>query len=190
MRASRIVVLAIGLCSAVAATAQVAKDPLAWAKEPDGFRGVKFNATKAEAASIVAFDSACSKVFGHEEEICSSTFQLGEIGAVKTGIGFVDDRLVYVSAPQISAVDYPSLKEIFVERYGIPTFSKRERLQTDSGATFQNETLLWEGKAVRMILIRFAGSIEHSEFIVALKSYADGVINEKKSSDKKAADKL
>jgi len=160
-----------------------------WPKEPDSYRGMRWEAPLAEIAKTVGTTCVCDypgrvpneacflgDAESHAGKVpttrtCISDFEVGSI-QMKEVWHFVDDLLGGVSL-SFEPDDYERLRAIFVERYGPPTQTSRQPFQTRGGARATNEALLWRGKRVTIRLRKFAESITDGDATLLTKGYLD-----------------
>jgi hypothetical protein len=112
--------------------------------EPDGFRGVPWGATEEQMRSSVSIEQACSdyssgfKYLG--DRYCPALLSLGTV-RVRAVYSFRANRLTRVGI-HFASKDFDQLANIFVERYGAPTYRDRDRLA-------------WDGKRTSVVLYRY-----------------------------------
>jgi hypothetical protein len=94
-------------------------------------------------------------------------------------------ELALVSFP---AAEYTVMRDIFIDRYGPPTVTKRETLQNRMGATFTNEILEWVGARVVIDLRRYGSTLDDGQAVVGLKSVVDREREKAEKARKKGKD--
>ncbi|OZI74562.1 hypothetical protein CAL22_08870 [Bordetella genomosp. 12] len=62
--------------------------------------------------------------------------------------------------------NYESLRKILVERYGPPTNSSQQTVQSVGGGKFRSEAASWRGKAVTIELTERAGQVDESAMMI------------------------
>jgi hypothetical protein len=166
-----------------------------WPKEPDTYRGIRWQAPISEAAERVGNLSCLCEY----KDMARSPCQYGDADADKTPetrnclgdltIGsitmkemwsFTQDKFVGAGL-SFSSDDFEKLRDIFIERYGPPTSSTEDDLQTRMGAKATNRTLIWQGRAVTITLQRFSGTI--TEGYASIETNAH-LAQKKKDSEK------
>jgi hypothetical protein len=137
-----------------------------WPLEPKDFRGIPFpGASTADVA----------KKLGRKPRECTATdchdygFKLVDV-QILTLYQFKDDRLVTI-ALSFESSSYDTVKAIFIERYGPPTRVEATPMKTMMGVEYQNETVLWIGKVVKVNLMRIAGSVDKSLVMMSDNEY-------------------
>jgi hypothetical protein len=112
--------------------------------EPDGFRGVPWGATEEQMRSTVSIEKSCSdystgsKYLG--DRFCPALLSIGNV-SVRALYIFRADRLGRVGL-YFASKDFDRLADIFVERYGTPTYR-------------DHDGFAWNGKRASVILFRY-----------------------------------
>jgi hypothetical protein len=122
----------------------LAVGPAAAYNEPDGFRGLPWNATEAQLRQ--QFPAAECRSSGIETRLCRLDFALGDVRMASTLV-LRRGRFVRVDLHFASA-DFESVNAAFVQRYGAPTVRWRGT----------NEASEWQGQRVNIILLKSEGS--------------------------------
>jgi hypothetical protein len=146
-------------------------------KEPDDFRGVPWGATekalrdKLGEASAHGFEGC--QTYSPEDRwlgnrYCLGAFPLAGI-PVDAVYSFRANRFVRVNLT-FPAQDFDRLAAIFVERYGPPTSSTRERYKTKGGAEAVNEILKWSGPRIAISLERYGSRITNGSARIVTRS--------------------
>lgn len=185
-----------------------------WPLEPKDFRGVPFGATQAAARAIIEpkppadavthihcvnemlsdprFAKLLSPVMraeleksSKEHDLCSQSFKIGAITTEQAFL-FVKDKFVQVNLSFDSDV-FTALRDIFVERYGPPTESRTEPVQTKSGSTFENTVVVWIGEKVNARIQRYSDTINKGSASIYHQAWGDADLKAREEAKKKAA---
>jgi hypothetical protein len=137
-----------------------------WTQEPTNFRGVPWGATEKEAKKIV--DLNCVNIRQNHRG-CVSPFQLNghEITPV---FMFLNGKLGGVSG-RFKVEAYPDLRTAFVDKYGAPSSTERSTVQNKMGASFEQESLVWDGPTIYIHLTRLSDTVTNGSFSVGTKNY-------------------
>ena len=155
----------------------------AWPEEPDGFKGVKFGSSVAEARSVLEF-SQCFRADEQKPTTCPLTVDTGEF-EMNVFLLFVDDKLVTVVGG-FPSKNYSGARGIFVEKYGAPHESLKDVVQNGMGAKFDREQLTWVGKNSRVSLSQYGEKISEGVFMVSLANPPDPAKQIRDAQKKKA----
>src|SRR5262249_3007352 len=146
-----------------------------WSQEPDGFRGLKFGSSEAEAKRIYTLQ-LCINMEGESETSgrgCITEFTIGDT-TISGLLQFDNDKFVYGTF-DFSSDAFENIRAILVERYGQAVLSNSV-VRNRMNATFTNQQLKWNGKLVEVTLTKYAGDLEHSRFTIGLTTFVDLVI--------------
>ena len=155
------------LASCIAVSAQAAKkssEPAPWTQEPDSFMGIQFD------QKFVYSVPECPAGFEIPKEICRRAPYQGlyiTMGGPSIGFGYglsvmakngpVDS--FYLTTP---SENYLHLTQLFITKYGNPTNRTTESVKTKSGGAFTNETLVWKGKKIEIVVEKYNSDINTS----------------------------
>lgn len=159
--------------------------------EPDGFRGVKWGASKdslIDSATKRGDATALCPPTGLALTICSTEAMIGPVPAA-VEYRFRDDRFVSV-AIRFQPSQFSGIAETFVLRYGAPTKRSQEPLQTRGGARLTNDVLRWNGKAVVIELRRYAVSADEGSAGLWTQAELTRALAERDKAIKKGKDDL
>lgn len=137
-----------------------------WAQEPNSFLGLSFN-----SSSILSLPECTPGIYGFQQErLCrekpfESVYYTIE-GKPKIGLSYNYHVMAKVAGSQVETFlltgntnDFDKAVEIFTEKYGKPSSSSAPEVKTKAGASFTNDTLIWDGARVRITLERFSSDI-------------------------------
>ncbi|MCV4041868.1 hypothetical protein [Pseudomonas aeruginosa] len=82
--------------------------------------------------------------------------------------------------------DFDKVTELFTEKYGKPTSRTAPSVKTKAGASFTNDTLVWDGARVSITLERFSTDINTFGAIVLNKPAAEA--NSRAAAEKTKSD--
>jgi hypothetical protein len=155
--------------------------PAAAFYEPDGFRGIRWGTSLAEAEQtlkalytrrvLVGDAPACDAASGGsapaDSAVCVAS---ADIDAVRVTLYFEfhEDRFVAVTVVSTPA-SYAALKRGFVARYGAPTRSDK-RTKMGPFSEYTSEELLWDGPTVQIKLSQLVGGPTFTVAVIALRS--------------------
>jgi hypothetical protein len=156
-----------------------------WEKEPADFRGVPFGSSEAEMNKKLG-NLICADIKGNRW--CWGNYAIGDtMGSNK--FRFHDDKLVEVSY-DFEPKDFEFVKGVFVEKYGPPTTASTAVVENRMGASFLNETLVWNGRNIYLLLEKYSSKITESTASYWLKSWMESGMKEIENKKKNAADDL
>lgn len=153
----------------------VASPALAW-DEPDSFRGVPWGASAEEAERILR-ERGDLPYCPDGGRVCSIDARVGPV-PTKTILGFKDGQFTNAFTT-FRPVDYPTLKRIFIDRYGTPTMEKDEPYQTKGGLKATNQVARWIGSKVVIFLRAYGDRIDEGRASFMLRAEVDKGIQEK-----------
>jgi hypothetical protein len=119
-----------------------------WPQEPDGFNGMKFDASRAATEKVAKLED-CEKVkFGNISckttlSIKAKPFEGSVLFAVPQGLPPETGRLASIYA-EFSKADYPFVKAAFIENFGQP--------HSPSNIGTEKEYLVWQGNKAEIRL--------------------------------------
>ena len=111
------------------------------------------------------------------------------ISGYELAIKVEDKRVKYFNLDAKSSA-YPALASLFIDKYGAPTSKKVEKVKTKAGAEFENETMVWKGKAVTIVLEKFGKSINTSTAFLSSNDLMEKSAKSAEAASKAAASKL
>jgi hypothetical protein len=159
--------------------------------EPDGFRGLKWGATKddLDAAAMKRGDATVlCPPSRPPHAICSTEVMIGPAPAM-VDYRFRDERFVAVSV-RFQPDQFSGVAETFILRYGPPTKRSQEPVQTRGGARLTNDILRWTGKAVVIELRRYAASADEGSAYLWTQAEFARMLAERDKAIKKGKDDL
>lgn len=154
--------------------------PSQWEKEPSDFRGVKFGASMADAKEILkGSELICLK------DSCRSILRLGDKVNVTTYLRFDADRFLWVGW-SFSSNDWEFVRDVLIERYGIPLERTQEPVKTRAGVELMNETLRWYGNRIFVSSNRYGSSVTESFVQIGTKEWYERQLKQDEDAKKKA----
>jgi hypothetical protein len=184
-----ILALALGM---IVLAADPPKPTLVWTQEPDGFMGIPFKSSKADADAVL---SSRNEKFDR----CAPSSSGGTVcGGISLNIGtssislifkFTDEKFAQALAG-FSPSDFETLRDVFIQRYGVAHETTNDIVQTAGGSKYQNLTLQWKGKSVDIFLAKYAETLTSGVFTVTTHSLSEAQSKAKDEAKSKAADKL
>jgi hypothetical protein len=153
-----------------------------WPNEPKEFRGVPFGSS--QSAMREKFDPG--RCVGRPNDVCLNHAQrIGE-AATDEVYSFEADRFVDVYITFASG-RYEYLRDIFVEKYGAPTDTKKTLVKTPGGAEFENERLTWFGDSVMVDIERFGRTVTKGTAHLSDRAWMERSAKEREEKKHKAA---
>ena len=158
-----------------------------WAKEPDSYRGVRWDALVSEPEAHERLREMyclcdlpgkargpCMDYQGDPTpatRTCAGKLTVGSIELDETWF-FTLDRFAgaYLT---FDSDDYDKLRAIFVERYGPPTQSADTPVQTRMGAKARNHILVWKGRRASITLQRYGDKITEGRALIGTHALMD-----------------
>lgn len=157
-----------------------------WTQEPDGFKGLPFDSSQADAGSKL--DTRGLGCLRLDTDTVSCHITDTDIGSVGTNTRFTFRNGRFVGAGgEFDSSNFETLRDIFIERYGRPHDYQRQTVRNGAGGVFQNETLTWVGKTVTVVLMKYGSTVIEGIFAVSLKSYTAEQVGRDDAAKKKAA---
>jgi len=158
----------------------LASDALAF-YEPDGFRGIKWGTSLADAQQMLkalyarrvlvgdepSCDSAQTSSRVPDSAVCVASTDIDSV-RVKLYFEFYEDRFVAVTVLSTPA-SYATLKRGFISRYGSPTRADTKK-KIGPFSEYTSEELLWEGPMVQIKLSQHVGGLTFTVAVIALRS--------------------
>jgi hypothetical protein len=149
--------------------------------EPDGFRGIRWGTSLAEAEEMLKALHA-KRVLVGDGPVCDSAQTSGrpagssvcvantdiESVRVKLYFEFFEDRFVAVTVLS-TPTSYDTLKRGFIARYGSPTRAEK-RNKIGPFTEYTSEEVLWEGPLVQIKLSQYVGGLTFTVAVIALRS--------------------
>jgi hypothetical protein len=155
-----------------------------WPLEPKDFRGVPFGASLKQTEKQLRLH--CSSAKRAKVGVCLDPYF--SIGPVLTQniFEFDGDRLVRVRLT-FTASSFPTLRDIFIERYGQPTATETQPVKTTAGVEYENETLIWTGSAIEVRLQKYADTVASGEAFLVDQVWLASQVKAAEEEKKKAA---
>jgi hypothetical protein len=157
------------LVSCIAGTVVAAKkpaEPARWSQEPSSFLGLSFDSN-----SVLSLPQCAPGVIGFQQkQLCRETPYAGSYYTIegKPAIGLTYNYH-FAAKLQGSQVEYFSMSgntndfekvsRLFTEKYGQPSSVVAPAVKTKGGASFTNDTLVWDGVKIKIILERLSSDI-------------------------------
>ncbi|HCT3654192.1 TPA: hypothetical protein OTU35_003228 [Pseudomonas aeruginosa] len=175
-------------CSAFAAK-PAAK---AWTQEPSSFLGLTF-----ESSSVMALPQCAPGVIGFQQTRLCREKPYGNLytieGKPSIGLRYNYHLSAKLNEGQVeyfmltgNTDDFDKVTELFTEKYGKPTSRAAPSVKTKAGASFVNDTLVWDGARVSITLERFSTDINTFGAIVLNKPIAEA--NSRAAAEKTKSD--
>lgn len=190
------ILLAAALVSgaAVAAPKPVSKS---WPQEPSSFLGLSF-----DSASVLALPQCASGVIGFQQkQLCretpyASTYYTIE-GKPSIGLAYNYHFAAKLNGNQVeyfglsgNTSDFEKVSELFMEKYGNPSSRLSPTVKTKGGASFVNDTLVWDGLKVKIILERLSSDINTFGATIMNKPVVESAARSAQETTKADASKL
>lgn len=188
------VILAVILASGSAFAAKPAAK--AWAQEPTSFLGLAF-----ESSSIMALPQCTPGVIGFQQTQLCREKPYGNLytieGKPSIGLRYNYHLSAGLSGNQVeyfmltgNTEDFEKAAELFTEKYGKPTSRTAPAVKTKAGASFVNDTLIWDGARVSITLERFSTDINTFSATVLNKPSAEAATRAAAEKTRSNASKL
>ncbi|HFT8620703.1 hypothetical protein [Pseudomonas aeruginosa] len=188
MKSAVILAAILASCSAFAAKPATK----AWTQEPSSFLGLTF-----ESSSVTALPQCAPGVIGFQQtRLCREKpyANLYTIeGKPSIGLRYNYHLSAKLNEGQVeyfmltgNTDDFDKVAELFTEKYGKPTSSAAPSVKTKAGASFVNDTLVWDGARVSITLERFSTDINTFGAIVLNKPVAEA--NSRAAAEKTKSD--
>ena len=158
-----------------------------WPQEPDGFMGLKFGSSEADALQLFP-RLQCKSDRDMGARHCYMVYHLDE-AQIEQLLWFVDGKLVNVTS-KFKPECFETIKDVFVARFGQPHRSKAEELRTALNASYSNETVTWESELVFITVEKYHLRIPEGFFEVGLIAGRAAMIERLESNKAKLARKL
>lgn len=134
------------------------------------------SATEYRATTMATLDNlnVCTNDTGGGTLACTdgrNSFHLGRT-PIKERLFFPAGTLVHVTL-EFSSDDYAFIRSVFIEKFGEPGSAKTQPFRTKSGATFENEVAVWEGKGTVVMIGKFSGNLDESRAIISTKQFME-----------------
>lgn len=190
---SKIALFFFAACvAAPALAAKKAPEPGPWTREPDSFMGISFN--KNLESSL----PACPKIYAATGTMCREApyqtyyrIQHGPEIGVGYQLGIMASNSAVDSFYLTTNPDrFEDLVNIFIKKYGEPSQRIPQTVKTKGGAEFQNELLLWKGKAVTIVITKYDGDINTTSASLQSNASTERKAQEKNSGATSGASKL
>lgn len=184
-----------------------------WAfNEPDEFMGVKWGTLCEDARSAIEtrlIDKSKQEAFGVKLDFlapskngnlgrgCSSSSYLGPnrhnltfqdtIGDALVGaiMKFLDKKFEAVEL-KFKPHSYRGLSEAFLAKYGEPDSVRDSVVKNRLGTEFQNQTIVWAGKQVRIVMRKLATKIDESDVHITTHRWRESSAELQKDTRDKA----
>jgi hypothetical protein len=161
--------------------------------EPDGFRGLKWGASKeeldkAEAERGNSLGPHCLAMSDSHQQTCIAGGTIGD-ARVSIHYRFRDNKLVRVMFG-FATSDFTVILGAFTERYGAPTKRREEPYQTRGGIRTTNQVLTWRGKSVEIEIMLYGESIDKGLADLVTRQEMDRDLIDRAKAIKKGKDDL
>ncbi len=156
-----------------------------WPQEPTSFRSVPFGATEKEAKKIVK-TGLCFTL--EADRGCSADFDLAGV-QISSIMVFRADQLGRVQA-KFPSSSFSSVRTVFIDKYGEPQSDKESTVQNNAGASFNQETLEWNGPNIFLQLKRYGSTISEGAFVVQTQKMLQDIYRDADAKRSKAKDDL
>lgn len=113
--------------------------------------------------------------------MCESPFSIGDI-SVNSDLFFVKQKFV-AAAIEFDPDQYETMKVLFIEKYGKPTFVKHWLISDPAGTPVENESLQWRFSKTLVVLMRHSNQFHMGLGSLGLSWWFDKVTNEKPPKD-------
>src|SRR5262245_56480946 len=151
--------------------------------EPDGFRGIQWGTSLAEAVQIlktlyakrllVGREPTCESARsapGSDSAVCTADMEL-ESARVQLHFEFYQDRFVAVTVVS-TPTSYADIKRSFIARYGAPTRADK-KIKAGPFSEQMSEEMYWEGPTVYIRLSQYVGESTFTVAVISLRSEVD-----------------
>ncbi|EPM1620586.1 MULTISPECIES: hypothetical protein [Pseudomonas aeruginosa group] len=188
MKSAVILAAILASCSAFAAKPATK----AWTQEPSSFLGLTF-----ESSSVMALPQCAPGVIGFQQTRLCREKPYGNLytieGKPSIGLRYNYHLSAKLNEGQVeyfmltgNTDDFDKVTELFTEKYGKPTSRAAPSVKTKAGASFVNDTLVWDGARVSITLERFSTDINTFGAIVLNKPVAEA--NSRAAAEKTKSD--
>ncbi|MGK4637837.1 hypothetical protein ACSLV1_09225 [Pseudomonas aeruginosa] len=192
MKSAVILAAILASCSAFAAKPATK----AWTQEPSSFLGLTF-----ESSSVMALPQCAPGVIGFQQTRLCREKPYGNLytieGKPSIGLRYNYHLSAKLNEGQVEYFmltghtdDFDKVTELFNEKYGKPTSRAAPSVKTKAGASFVNDTLVWDGARVSITLERFSTDINTFAAIVLNKPAAEASSRAAAEKTKSDASKL
>ncbi|AHC65162.1 hypothetical protein [Pseudomonas aeruginosa] len=192
MKSAVILAAILASCSAFAAKPATK----AWTQEPSSFLGLTF-----ESSSVMALPQCAPGVIGFQQTRLCREKPYGNLytieGKPSIGLRYNYHLSAKLNEGQVEYFmltghtdDFDKVTELFTEKYGKPTSRAAPSVKTKAGASFVNDTLVWDGARVSITLERFSTDINTFGAIVLNKPAAEASSRAAAEKTKSDASKL
>lgn len=150
--------------------------------DPESFRGVPWGATQDDLYNHLVMNG--DQVTCYPKQFCTSSgVKIGPVVARASYI-FHDGRFTGALLT-FKPADYPTLKAIFVERYGRPTAEGDEPYQTQGGTRTTNPVTRWTGNKVVIRISGYGSRIDEGSATIVLREELERTTKEKEKAIQK-----
>jgi hypothetical protein len=170
------------LAGTIPACAQTGERIPTWTQEPDGFKGVKFGSTEAEAKTATSIPLRCLSV--KSERACMMVVPVGSFN-MEVLLQFVADKFTK-AVGTFPSDSFSDVRDIFFEKYGKPHNVTEETLQNGMGAQFHQEHYGWRGKLCLITLSKYGSSPDEGLFSLSPIDTVDAEEKAREEAKKKA----
>ena len=173
----------------------------AW-DEPADFRGLKWGLPESEvretiksqwqkrrdAGQIVVFEELRK---AHQEPNRFTLSYRDNIGQtlVDLSLHFLDGRFMYAMVI-FAAKDFERIKAAFLDRYGNPSKSRVDELQTKMGARYKSENLQWVGTTVWVQLKEYGPTVKEGYADIGKIEFIQSLQRSQRQKDSEASKDL
>jgi hypothetical protein len=152
--------------------------------DPESFRGIPWRASEDETKKIYAAKGEYLSCAGTSSRACwESNASIGPVPARIT-YSFKDDQFTHALIT-FKPDDYPTLRKIFIERYGKPTTETDEPYQTKGGVKTTNPIARWIGQRIWIEIRGYGGKITEGRASLILKEEIDKGVREREQAIQK-----
>ena len=120
---------------------------LAWPKEPADFKGLKFGMSLREVKQVLGSKNCTSLGSMQQCEI--------KTDLLRFLVDFDSKGKLFQIRAYFAPGDFSEVEEVFVAKYGKPTYAFDRTLSNEFGASFQQNELRWRGDRMAIVLRRF-----------------------------------
>lgn len=168
-----------------------------WPQEPSSFLGLSF-----DSASVLSLPQCSPGVIGFQQkQLCRETPYASSYYTIegKPSIGLAynyhfaaklyGDQVEYFALSG-NTNDFEKVSELFMEKYGQPSSRLAPSVKTKGGASFTNDTLVWDGSKVKITLERLSSDINTFGATIMNKPAAESAARSAQEKTKADASKL
>lgn len=136
---------------------------------PDGFRGVKWGASREEVRQHLQSTGDPVRCYG-QTLACYSWVTMGAV-PVQALYQFTPGRDQFdLASLSFVPANYGAMRAAFEQRYGPPSTVREYALKNRSGEKLTNEVATWNGDGVLVRLRRYGAKLDAGDATIALKT--------------------